>query len=264
MNYEDLVNQFDVKNGDRIWLSSELIHLILKFKEWKIKFDGSALLNAFQKAAGEEGTLILPTFSFEFSNKHYYDINKTKGITGALGNIALQRKDFCRTQHPIHSFAVWGRDQEKLVSMRNKHSFGMDSPFGYCVGSRVKQIIIGTDYVHAMTFIHYAEVTCNVPYRFAKSFRGTYVTREGVEEQRTYDYAARKLEIEPEEHFNRMGEILEKRGISKKIDIEGMECYVIDLAASFPLICEDIIENQCASIYDFNIPRSQAFMGKTC
>lgn len=264
MVYEDLVNQFELKCGERIWLSSELIHLILEFKAKEIKFDGSALIDAFQQAIGREGTLLLPTFSFDFSNKYYYDINKTKGITGALGNIALQRKDFRRTQHPMHSFAVWGQDQEKLISMENKHSFGIDSPFGYCVGNHVKQIIIGTDYVHAMTFIHYAEAVCNVPYRFAKSFRGTYITSDGVEEERIYDYAARMFEIEPEECFNRIGTVLEKQGISRRIDVDGMECYVIDLAASFPVICKDIIENQCAHIYDFNIPRNQIFMKEAC
>lgn len=262
MIYENFVNQLNIKNGDRIWLSSELIQLILQFKAKGIRFDASALLNAFQHTIGESGTLMLPTFSFEFSNNQYYDINKTKGTTGALGNIALQREDFRRTQHPMHSFAVWGKDQKKLISMKNKHSFGFDSPFGYCVSNHVKQIILGTDYVHAMTFIHYAEVVCNVPYRFTKNFTGTYLTEEGIEEQRTYDYAARKLEIEPEERFNRIGQILEERGVSKRIDIDGVECYVIDLAMSFLLICKDIIQNECANIYDFNIPRNQIWENK--
>ena len=258
MVYKELIDNLEIKKGDKIWLSSELIQLVLKFKAEKITFDGSSLLDAFQQAVGEEGTLLLPTFTFEFSNKKYYDINKTKGVTGALGNIALQREDFKRTQHPMHSFAVWGNDQEKLISMTNKHAFGMDSPFGYCVGEHVKQIILGTDYVHAMTLIHYAEAACNVPYRFSKNFTGTYVGINGLEE-RTYDYAARKMEIEPEERFNRIGKILEKQGVSKKIDIDGFPCYIIDLAKSFPLICDDIINNKCANIYDFNIPREQIF-----
>lgn len=259
MIYKELVGQFGIKKGDIIWLSSELIQLVYKFKSSNIKFDGSALLNAFQEAVGEEGTLILPTFSFEFSNKKYYNIKQTKGITGALGNIALQRDDFRRTQHPMHSFAVWGRDQERLTSMLNKHAFGVDSPFGYCIRNHVKQIIMGTDYVHALTFIHYAEVTCNVPYRFTKSFTGTYVSEEGKVELRTYDYAARKLEIKPEERFNRIGKILEECGISKKLDVDGLECYVIDLAESYPIICKDIIENKCINIYDFNISREEIF-----
>ena len=114
---------------------------------------------------------------------------------------------------------LWGKDKEELVSLQNRNSFGVDSPFGYCLGKHVRQIILGTDYVHAMTFIHYVEYVCNVPYRFAKSFTGQYVTREGIEEQRTYDYPARKLEIEPKEIFNQMGRILEERGASRKIDI---------------------------------------------
>lgn len=259
MIYEEIVSQFGLKKGDKIWLSSELIQLILTFRTKKIKFDGSALLDEFQRAIGREGTLMLPTFSFDFSNKKYYDIVKTKGTTGALGNIALERPDFQRTQHPMHSFEVWGNDMERLVSMSNKHSFGVDSPFAYCVGSHVKQVILGTDYVHAMTFIHYAEVTCNVPYRFAKSFTGTYVDEHGISTQRTYDYAARKLEIEPKEEFNRMGRILEEKGVSRKIDIYGLTCYIIDLAGSYPVICKDIIENKCANIYDFNIPRDHIF-----
>lgn len=259
MVYEELVERFCLNKGDKIWLSSELIQLLINFKKKGIKFDGDQLINAFQNAVGDEGTLMIANFSFEFSNNKYYDIRNTKGVTGALGNIALQRNDFIRTQHPMHSFEVWGNDKEKLFNMNNKHSFGMDSPFGYCISDNVKQVILGTDYVHAMTFIHYAEVTCNVPYRFAKSFEGTYVDCNGNASKRVYDYAARKLEIEPEEKFNRIGKILEEKNISRRLDIEGIECYIIDLAQSYPVICEDIINNKCANIYDFNIPREQVF-----
>lgn len=255
--YDEIVNYLDLKKGDSIWVSSELIKFVLKFKKKKISFDGNALIDSFQKAVGEDGTIIIPTFSFEFSNNKYYDILNTKGTTGILGNLSMQRLDFTRTQHPMHSFTVWGKDKDVLASMNNLNSFGIDSPFGYCLNKHVRQIILGTDYVHAMTFIHYAEVTCNVPYRFAKSFTGEYVDKEGRSEIRTYDYAARKLEIQPEERFNRMGIILEEKGISKKINIDGVECYTIDLARSYPIICKDILENNCGNIYDFNIPREE-------
>lgn len=257
--YEKLVSYFDLKKGDSIWLSSELIKLVLTLKKKQIKFDGNKLINAFQDAVGEEGTILIPTFCFDFSNKKHYDILNTKGTTGALGNLALQREDFKRTKHPMHSFMVWGKDKELLTSMENKNSFGLDSPFGYCIRNHVRQVVLGTDYIHAVTFIHYAEVTCNVPYRFAKSFTGEYVNENGETEIRTYDYAARKLEIEPEETFNKMGKILEIEGVSKKLDVDGLECYLVDLARSYPIICKDIIENKCRNIYDFNIPREEIF-----
>ncbi len=259
MDYRELVISFNIRKGDRIWLSSELIKLALKFKKVGIRFDGSCLIDALQDAVGKEGTLILPTFTFEFSNRGRYDIANTKGTTGALGNIALSRADFKRTQHPMHSFAVWGKDRDELINMTNRNSFGIDSPFGYCIGKHIRQIILGTDYVHAMTFIHYAEAVCNVPYRFTKSFTGIYVDGTGKEELRTYDYAARKLEIESKEQFNKIGLVLEEAGISKRLNINGVECYDIDLAESFPVICNDIIQNQCRNIYDFNIDRELVF-----
>lgn len=259
MDYQSLVNSLDLKKGDSIWLSSELIRLILLFRKEGINFDGSLLLDSFQSVIGEEGTLILPVFSFEFSNRGKYDVMNTKGITGVLGNIALKRSDFSRTQHPMHSFMVWGKDREELVGMTNKNSFGLDSPFGYCVRRHVRQIILGTDYIHAMTFIHYAETICNVPYRFLKKFTGLYVDRDGHEEKRTYDYFARKLDIEPQEKFNRIGVILEEKGISRKLCFHGLECYDIDLAASLPILCDDIINNECKNMYDFNVERKIVF-----
>lgn len=257
--YSKIVSCFDLKRGDCIWLSSELIKLVLLLKRNNITFDSNALIETFQKAVGPEGTILIPNFSFEFSNHKFYDIRKTKGVTGALGNIALNRDDFKRTKHPMHSFEVWGKDQDYLVTLDNRNSFGSDSPFAYCISHHVKQIILGTDYVHAMTFVHYAEVSCNVPYRFAKTFTGKYVHEDGSEEAYSCDYAARKLEIRPTECFNRMGAILEKAGTSKRIDTLGINSYLVDLAKSFPIICEDIISNQCKNIYEFNIPREEIF-----
>lgn len=258
--YQKLVEPFGLKKGDSIWLSSELMKIVVLCKKQKIDFDSNKLIEAFQDAVGEEGTILIPTFSFDFSNKKYYDIVNTKGITGVLGNVALKRDDFKRTRHPMHSFAVWGKDRDLLASMENKHSFGLDSPFGYCVGHHVKQVILGTDYLRAVTFVHYAETTCNVPYRFAKNFTGVYVTEEGVSETRTYDYAARKLEIEPREIFNQIGKVFEEEGAAREVELDGIEGYIVDLAKSYPIICKDIIENKCANIYEFNIPRDEIFI----
>ena len=195
MNYSEFVSRLGIEEGDNLWLSSELIGIALKVRNTGKKFDSNLLIDEIQKALGEKGTLLIPTFSFEFCNDGYYDIAKSKCTTGALGNVALQRADFKRTRHPMHSFAVWGRDKELLVGMNNVHSFGVDSPFEYCMRKKVKQILLGTDYVHAMTFVHYVEVVCGVPYRFRKSFEGTYVDENGIAEKRRFDYAARKLEI---------------------------------------------------------------------
>lgn len=257
--YEELVKSFSLSKGENLYLSSELLKFALVFKRKGLQLDCDVLIEAFQDAIGVEGTLLIPNFSFEFNNNHYYDPRKTKGTSGTLGKYAMERKDFKRTKHPLHSFEVWGKDADLLTSTEYLNSLGNDSPFAYCLGHHVKQVILGTDYKHALTFVHYAEACCNVPYRFIKQFTGTYVTENGIEEQRTYNYFARKLEIEPQERFGRIGEILEERGTAQKIELFGIKSYKIDLATSFPIICEDIISNQCRNIYDFNIDRELIF-----
>lgn len=257
--YREIINQFNIKTGDRIWLSSEVIKYALLFKKKGGRFEASLLLEAFQEAVGEEGTLLLPTFCWDFSNKQKYDYLHSKGNAGVLGNVALQRPDFKRTKHPMHSFAAWGKDQETLCSMDNKHAFGEDSPFGYCRANNVKQIMLGVDYIQAMTFVHYAETMCRVPYRFAKSFTGIYVTEKGVEEERTYDYAARRLDVGTQEEFNRIGIILEERGIACKVEFEGIVSHVAMLGDSYDVICDDIWHNMCRNIYDFSVPREELF-----
>lgn len=259
--YREIIDQFDIKAGDRIWVSSEVLKYALVFQEKGERFDASLLLDAFQEAVGERGTLILPTFCFDFSNKKKYDCLRSKGNAGALGNVALQRPDFKRTKHPMHSFAVWGEDQKILCSMDNRHSFGEDSPFEYCRSNNVRQIMLGTDYVHAMTFVHYVETMCRVPYRFAKSFTGIYVTEMGVEEERTYDYAARSLDVGTQEVFNRIGMLLEERGMAAKVEFEGITSHVAMLGDSYSVICDDILHNMCRNIYDFSVPREELFRG---
>lgn len=255
MNYWDIPKEIGVKRGDKIYLSSSFMQIALMYKKNGQKFDGNKLIDAFVDLLGDTGTLLIPTFSYEFCRKGIYDIHNTRGVTGALGNIALQRDDFMRTNHPIHSFAVWGDDQKFLCELQNLNSFGDDSPFSYMLEQKVKQIIIGTDYTHAFTFSHYGEVKAKVPYRFIKRFTGKYIDRDGSESVRTYEYPARDLSFSSVDCSNKIGKILEKNGIAKKYFFDGFEIYSIDLAGSFPYVYNDAYYNMCENLYDFSIER---------
>lgn len=258
--YNEIVSQFNLKSGDIIWLSSDITKLaMLVRKETGVRFDPVMLLDEFKKAVGDTGTILLPTFNYDFSNNGFYDYNKSKGITGALGNIALEKSDFKRTQHPLHSFAVWGKDQELLVSMNNSHSFGKDSPFGYCADKNVTQVMLGTDW-RSMTFVHYAETICNVPYRFHKTFSGVYVDNAGVSQEREYDYAARYLNVGTTECFDRIWDILRSKNIASDYMFRDViSSHLVRLGDSLPIICDDILNNKCRNIYDFDVDRDTLF-----
>lgn len=257
ISYKEIPNTIGLKPGERVYLSSDLMALAFTAKKNGESFCIDEFVDAFQKQITSDGTLIIPTFHFDFSNKGKYDYCGTPSCTGALGNAALKRADFRRTKHPMHSFAVWGKDQELLCAMQNQNSFGMDSPFGYMQEKNVTQVMLGTDYQCSMTFVHYVEHMAEVPYRFYKEFTGEYVDADGIAAIRTYQYPARRLELGSVERFNRIGKQLEEQGIAQRYVINKISVTKVSLRESYPVIYEDAKYNMCRNLYDFEIDREQ-------
>lgn len=257
LSYKALAKAVGVERGDRIYLSSDVLALAWTCRQHGEDFSVDGLIDSFQKQITEEGTLLIPTFHFGFSNQGIYDYTNTACTTGALGNAALKRQDFKRTAHPIHSFCVWGKDQAILCAMRNNNSFGSDSPFAYMHQNHVIQMMLGTDYQRSMTFVHYVEAMADVPYRFLKQFTGTYISQDGTASVRTYEYPARHLELGSTEQFNRIGKILEEKGIAKRFQINGISIKKVFLADSYSVIYQDAKYHMCQNLYDFTVDRKQ-------
>lgn len=255
ISYKEFPDIIGLKQGDRIYLSSDIMALAFIAKKNGESFSIDALINVLQEHITLTGTIMIPTFHFDFSNKGVYDYCQTPSSTGALGNAALKRADFRRTMHPMHSFAVWGKDQELLCGMQNLNSFGKDSPFGYMHENNVIQIMLGTDYQRSMTFVHYVENMAKVPYRFYKEFTGEYVDERGERSNRTYEYPARYLELGSVERFNRVGEILEEQKIVKEFVLNDIPIKKVPLGESYPIIYHDAKYNMCRNLYDFEKER---------
>lgn len=249
--YLDYAKILGLERGGTVYLSSDTMQMIMRERQNGTKFDGVLFLESFLDELGDEGTLCLPTFNFEFCEKGYYDIKKSRGMTGALGNVALGHPSFKRTSHPMHSFAVAGREQELLCSLDHADSFDEQSPFHFFYENNAVQVIAGTDYQRAMTFVHYVENCCKVPYRYYKNFTGTYKGYDDVLETRTIRYYARNLEVNPIEKFNRIGRVLEEEKISRETVINGISFIIVDLAASFDVIRDNICSSHCSLLYDF-------------
>ncbi|MBQ9590342.1 MAG: AAC(3) family N-acetyltransferase [Butyrivibrio sp.] len=257
ISINNIAREFEIKKGDIINLSSDILALAYIAKNKEGTFDANNILDSFIDCIGSEGTLLVPTFNFDFSNKGFYDYKNTKCTTGALGNIALERSDFKRTWNPMHSYAIWGKYKDELCSIQNLNSFGQDSPFAWMYKNNAIQILLGTDYQRGMTFVHYVETKEKVPYRFHKEFTGTYVKADGTSSTITIEYPAKYLEYGSVEKFNRIGQILEKNGVSHQYVINGIQCYKMNLADCYPFIQNDILYNQCRNLFDFKIEREK-------
>ncbi|GEM_PF-234813 len=233
-----------VEPGDILLVSSDLTGLGLQALSRGASFSTNEFLEALQAKLGPSGTLLLPTFNFDFCEGKPFDLRRSPSRTGALSKAALLRKDFRRTRHPIHSFAVWGKEQGFLCGLENRSSFGPDSPFDFLHRKKAKMFILGLGYQGALTFVHYVEEAERAPYRVHKEFRGPYIDETGREEIRSYTLYARDLERGVESAVDPMGEFLETKKIAVSTEVFGVPCRWVRLAESYAEIAKDIHENQ--------------------
>ena len=157
-----------IKTNDKVLLclSSLKILYLLKNKNFtkNVNFD-QLLGGVFQKAIndliqliGKNGTILVPTYNWDFCKGKTYNFYRTPSSVGSLGNYVLNRKDFKRTRNPIYSFAVMGKDQHKICKLSPKSCFGLNSPFEYLIKNKAKNLFVGfDDYREGFHFPYVAE-----------------------------------------------------------------------------------------------------------
>ena len=185
ISYKDVIYYIDIKKGDILCVSSDITKLLIKCRENKEIFDPNLFIDKIIKKVGPKGTILFPTFNWDFCKGKKFDYYKTPSQTGSLSSAALKRKDFKRTKHPVYSFAVWGRDQKYLCNLNNISAYGNDSPFSYLYSKSGKYFFIGFDYRDrkGFTVLHHFEERIGVNHRFFKNFKSLYIDEKKKEKE---------------------------------------------------------------------------------
>ena len=237
-----------IKQGDVVLLTSDITDLYLQCQEHGEHFDPNVLLDKFQEAVGEEGTLLIPTYNWGFCQGRPFDYKKTPSKTGAIGNAALRRNDFIRTKHPIYSFAVWGKDADKLVAMENIESFGADSPFAYLEQVNAKNVFIGASLRNSFTYIHYIEQKLGAKYRYSKIFKSHYIDQNKVDTIKEYAMYVRDLDLGVVCAPDPFVDTLYANHIVQHGLINGVPFEVIRFNDVTPFIQDDILHNNSKNL----------------
>ena len=252
--YNELIKKMNIKKGENIFIASDILRIGLKFYEKKETFDLDIFLDKLKEKITKEGTIVFPTYNWDFCKGISFDYNKTKSKTGALSQKALKRKEFQRTQHPIYSFAVWGKNSQELCNLNNSSSFGLDSPFSYFKEKDYKMVFIDVSFTNSLTFTHYIEESLKVDYRFLKTFKGKYIDKNNSETEREYSMYVRYLEFDVGHNMDKLEISAENKKILKVnnfYNIPIKNCRLKELAN---IIEKDIKENDSLNIaqYDKN------------
>lgn len=182
-NLEKNLIKIGIKRKDTVYLG---VNLGQAFKFYKDEiFQNSSLNNARETCSklvfraimdrvGPEGTIICPTFSFNFIKTKIFNIYKSKSDLGYFENFFLNQKKIIRSHHPIYSIAVWGKNKE-IINPCGGFSFGANSPFSNFIKYNVKFLNVGIKWIDTCTYLHHLEHLNGINHRFYKPTIGKII-----------------------------------------------------------------------------------------
>ena len=241
-----------IEKNDIIYIISDISKLLIYCRKNHISFNPTEFINSILEKIGPSGTVLFPTFNWNFRDGYKYDYTKSLSSMGGLTRYAQRRNDFVRTLHPIHSFAVCGKYQKYLTNIDPKNSFGDGTIFDFMYRQKAKAIAFGLNCMEGMTFIHHVEKMVGVPFRKDKEYSGVYVDKHGEELHKTYSMYAidnDNFDVKKINRFRKFGKIAEKEGVAVTKETIAGPCSLIDLAQLYDLIESEIKDTNMRNLY---------------
>lgn len=194
-DYTGLVNVIPVSKGDTIDIVVDLFNLSKFAMQLGVSVDANRLIDTFNDKVGPNGNVLIRAFTWDFCRGKGFDIRSSPSQVGALGNVAMKRKDYTRTRHPLYNWLVWGKDKQYLCGIDYKESFGVNSVFDWeAKNDRAYQVLIGSPRTNGLTLFHYVEQQVGVSYRYEKDFKDIYVDYDGKSAEKIYSMYVRDLD----------------------------------------------------------------------
>jgi aminoglycoside 3-N-acetyltransferase len=135
----------------------------------------NVFLSAFREVAGDEGTWILPTYTYSYTKGEVFDPTTTPPTQdmGLLPNVLWRHPDASRSLDPIFSVIAIGPRAKEMTAGVPTSCFGEDCVYARLIATDGAVCNIGIGAHSAL--LHHVEQTLGVPYRYLKTFRGVSV-----------------------------------------------------------------------------------------
>lgn len=160
---------------------------------------------------GPDGTLVVPTFNFDFAKGKPYDRQRTpsRGM-GALSEYVRVMPGSIRSPHPLQSVAAVGARAREICDRDTPSPFEPGSAWATIVDLNARVVLLGTVMQYATVF-HVPEQAVGVPYRYWKNFTAPYIDQD-VTTERTYRLYVRDLDLDPYLELARLEKALREGG----------------------------------------------------
>jgi aminoglycoside 3-N-acetyltransferase len=191
----DSLSTLGLIKGDLLFIHSSLFNFGLP-SDCSISEVPSKIFNKLQNTIGAEGTIAVPTFNFDFCNGLPFNIQETPSkIMGVFSEFVRKHPQAKRSKHPMQSIAAVGPMTDFIIENDTESSFSPDGPFDRLKTLEGKILLLGAD-INSVSMIHYVEEKCKVPYRYWKTFEGTYIDKN-ISTTKSYKMYVRSMETNP-------------------------------------------------------------------
>ena len=215
----DALERAGVASGDTVLIHSDAsLAMKLTGAEWW-EDALSFLLHCFESFLGKAGTLLVPTFNYDFCRGKPYSHERSPSQVGLFTNHVRCQPRAVRSFHPIFSFAAIGPQARPLCEDVSRSSFGHDSVFDRLFHADAKLVFFNVSF-ESCTFIHYVEQKRQVGYRYLKDFTGD-VTIGDRRYEDTFDFYVRYLDQDVETHLTPLAERMEGSGLMQRVQLDG-------------------------------------------
>lgn len=162
-----------VVKGDTIFLHSDAI-VTAEMEGKDINEKAETLFAGILGALGEQGTLVVPTFTYSATKGEIYNVQHTKSDVGLLTEIFRKRPGVLRSLNPAFSVAASGAQAKAFAATSMDDCFGEKTSFELLYKLNGWIFTLGCSF-DRVTFIHYVDQAAKVDYRYFKTFPATIV-----------------------------------------------------------------------------------------
>tara|TARA_A100001015_G_scaffold248237_1_gene285528 strand:+ start:15046 stop:15792 length:747 start_codon:yes stop_codon:yes gene_type:complete len=212
-------------------------------KKDKVNF----FLNLLIKLIGEKGSIIVPAFTYNACKTKIFDKQKDKAETGLFSEIFRKKKNINRTDHPIFSFSIYGKNFKYFQKASLNTCFGKKSIFEFFLKKNSKIICLGCE-LDRITFTHYIEEFLNVSYRYHKKFK---IFDKNKKKNITIDYFVRNLNKRSNIDLSKLHKYLIKKKRIKEINFGRFKLLIVE-SKHFYNSCIELIKKDKNSLIKQN------------
>ena len=129
---------------------------------------------ALDEFLGQDGTLVIPTFTYSATKNEPFIVEETQSTVGGLSEYFRKIPGVLRSRDPNFSVAVRGKKSEEFANTEVKDAFGPTSIFGLLDRYNAWIACLACSF-DRITYTHYVEQIFGVDYRYIKKFPYTII-----------------------------------------------------------------------------------------